>query len=112
MSATWPYLTYFPPAFSCQFVGLKPALLAMSNLPPSVHISRHPCLRAKLSQLRSKSRNARETKELVHEISLILGTEALAGLDVATDGVVRLPPSSGLLADSTTTGRESHWIPV
>jgi uracil phosphoribosyltransferase len=73
----------------------------MSNLPSNVHISRHPCLRAKLSQLRSKSTNARETKELVHEISLILGTEALAGLDVAIDGAVRDFDSAWTYADGS-----------
>ncbi|KAL8742664.1 MAG: hypothetical protein Q9190_004888 [Brigantiaea leucoxantha] len=45
---------------------------------PSVHISTHPCLRAKLSQLRSIDANARETKTLVHDITLIVGCEALA----------------------------------
>ncbi|KAL9113116.1 MAG: hypothetical protein Q9227_002728 [Pyrenula ochraceoflavens] len=51
----------------------------------NVHISRHPCLRAKLSQLRSASRDSRETRTLVHEISLILGSEALAlGLQTQT----------------------------
>lgn len=60
----------------------------MSALPANVHVSSHPCLRAKLSQLRSKGTNARETKELVHEISLILGVEALKGLDVVTAGSV------------------------
>jgi len=53
-----------------------------TSLPSNVHISKHPCLRAKLSQLRSKSTGARDTKTLVHEIALILGTEALAQLDV------------------------------
>ena len=72
------------------FAGLAPAPSVMSELPPNVRVSKHPCLRAKLSQLRSKSTNARETKELVHEISLILGTQALAGLDVVVDGAVRL----------------------
>lgn len=50
----------------------------MSGLPPNVHVSAHPCLVAKLSQLRSKSTSAKEVKALVHEISLILGIEALA----------------------------------
>ncbi|MCJ1365349.1 hypothetical protein MMC16_004470 [Acarospora aff. strigata] len=51
-------------------------------LPPNVHVSRHPCLRAKLSQLRSHRTNARETKALVHEIALIVGCQALErGLD-------------------------------
>ncbi|KAB5558032.1 uracil phosphoribosyltransferase-domain-containing protein [Coniochaeta sp. 2T2.1] len=50
----------------------------MSSLPPNVHVSSHPCLVAKLSQLRSKNTSAKEVKALVHEISLILGIEALA----------------------------------
>lgn len=45
---------------------------------PNVHVSQHPCLRAKLSQLRSHETNARETKQLVHEIATIVGCEALA----------------------------------
>lgn len=48
-----------------------------SPLPPNVHISTHPCLRSKLSLLRSRTANARETKDLVHEIALIIGCEAL-----------------------------------
>ena len=63
-------------------------LTAMASLPSNVHISRHPCLRAKLSQLRSKGTNARDTKILVHEIALILGVEALAELDVTQAGTV------------------------
>lgn len=59
-----------------------------SSLPSNVHVSKHPCLRAKLSQLRSKSTNARETKTLVHDIALLLGTEALAGLEVENIGTV------------------------
>lgn len=49
-----------------------------SALPPNVHISNHPCLIAKLSQLRSRTSSARDTKTLVHEIALIIGCEALA----------------------------------
>ncbi|KPI38246.1 putative uracil phosphoribosyltransferase urg2 [Cyphellophora attinorum] len=63
----------------------------MSNLPSNVNISKHPCLRAKLSQLRSKSANARETKDLVHEVSLILGTQALASLEVVSAGADESP---------------------
>ncbi|EXJ75047.1 uracil phosphoribosyltransferase [Cladophialophora psammophila CBS 110553] len=62
-----------------------------SSLPPNVHLSKHPCLRAKLSQLRSKGTNARETKTLVHEIALLLGAEALAQLDVDPDGTDETP---------------------
>lgn len=48
------------------------------SLPPNVHLSTHPCLQAKLSLLRSSSANARDTKALIHEISLIVGCEATA----------------------------------
>lgn len=54
----------------------------VSSLPSNVHISKHPCLRAKLGQLRSKGTNARDTKTLVHEIALLLGSEALAQLEI------------------------------
>ncbi|KAJ4356904.1 hypothetical protein N0V85_009532, partial [Neurospora sp. IMI 360204] len=50
----------------------------MSSLPPNVHVSTHPCLLAKLSQLRSKTTSARDVKTLIHEIALLLGSEALA----------------------------------
>ncbi|KAK3069419.1 hypothetical protein LTR53_012246 [Teratosphaeriaceae sp. CCFEE 6253] len=45
--------------------------------PDTVHVSAHPCLRAKLSQLRSSSTNAADTKRLVHEIATIIACEAL-----------------------------------
>ncbi|KAE8144463.1 uracil phosphoribosyltransferase-domain-containing protein [Aspergillus avenaceus] len=72
------------------------------SLPSNVHISTHPCLQAKLSQLRSKSTSTRETRGLVHEIATILGVEALAtvlkttkqgtdqtplGIEYETDGI-------------------------
>ncbi|KAK3109576.1 hypothetical protein LTR53_017030 [Teratosphaeriaceae sp. CCFEE 6253] len=47
------------------------------QLPNTVHVAAHPCLRAKLSQLRSSSTNAAETKRLVHEIATIIACEAL-----------------------------------
>ncbi|KAK5081881.1 hypothetical protein LTR24_008083 [Lithohypha guttulata] len=58
----------------------------MTALPSSVHVSKHPCLMAKLSQLRSKSTSSRETQQLVHDISMILGMEALASLDLTEGG--------------------------
>ncbi|CAK42610.1 putative uracil phosphoribosyltransferase urg2 [Aspergillus awamori] len=47
-------------------------------LPSNVHVSSHPLLQAKLSQLRSASTSTRETRSLVHEIATILGVEAFA----------------------------------
>ena len=58
----------------------------MSSLPPNVHVSSHPCLVAKLSQLRSKNTSAKEVKALVHEISLILGIEALSSKITTSPG--------------------------
>ncbi|EFE29872.1 uncharacterized protein ARB_03213 [Trichophyton benhamiae CBS 112371] len=48
------------------------------NLPKNVHVSRHPCLQVKLSQLRSGKASSRETNDLVHEIATIIGCEAFA----------------------------------
>ena len=71
-----------------------------SALPSTVHISSHPCARAKLSQLRSASTNAKETKRLVHEIATIVGVEALgSSLKAVATGTVSfpLPLSTGSL---------------
>lgn len=56
-----------------------------TKLPSNVHVSTHPCLQVKLSQLRSASTSPKETKALVHEIAIILGIEALAGTIKVTD---------------------------
>ncbi|KAJ5785458.1 uncharacterized protein N7503_010670 [Penicillium pulvis] len=62
------------------------------SLPPNIHVSTHPCLQAKLSQLRSASTSPRETRALIHEISSIIGVEAFAkGLTVAKTGTDRTP---------------------
>ncbi|KAJ4304251.1 hypothetical protein N0V88_001864 [Collariella sp. IMI 366227] len=64
----------------------------MSNFPPNVHVSQHPCLLAKLSQLRSESTPARNVKALIHEIGLIVGCEALAkGLQAVPGPIDQTP---------------------
>lgn len=58
-------------------------------LPANAHVSRHPCLRAKLSQLRVAQSSARETKLLIHEIATIVAVEALgSALQSVDDGEV------------------------
>ncbi|KAF7559440.1 hypothetical protein G7046_g4725 [Stylonectria norvegica] len=57
-----------------------------SSLPSNVHVSNHPCLKAKLSQLRSRTVSAREVKALIHEISLIVSCEALATAITSIEG--------------------------
>ncbi|KAL4923475.1 uracil phosphoribosyltransferase [Aspergillus undulatus] len=49
------------------------------TVPKNVHISSHPLLQAKVSQIRSSSTTTRETRSLVNEIATILGVEAFAG---------------------------------
>lgn len=64
----------------------------MSDLPPNVHVSQHPCLLAKLSQLRSQDTPPRDVKTLIHDISLIVACEALAkGVTTAPGPTVRQP---------------------
>lgn len=84
----------------------------MSSLPANVHVSTHPCLRAKLSQLRSSSTQAREAKALVHEISLIVGCEALAaGLTVEQGPADKTP--LGLEYSTTSISTQSiSLVPV
>ncbi|KAJ5141936.1 hypothetical protein N7526_002931 [Penicillium atrosanguineum] len=61
-------------------------------LPSNVHVSSHPCLQTKLSQLRSQSTSPRETRDLVNEIASILGVEAFAsGLKLKSTGKDRTP---------------------
>lgn len=60
--------------------------MSAPSLPSNVHVSTHPCLLAKLSQLRSKNTSPRDVKTLVHEISMILGCEALAQTITASPG--------------------------
>ncbi|KAF2762586.1 PRTase-like protein [Pseudovirgaria hyperparasitica] len=63
-----------------------------SSLPSNVHVSSHPCVRVKLSKLRSKGTSPRDVPSLVNEIALLVGTEALAeGLQVRDDGTDQSP---------------------
>jgi uracil phosphoribosyltransferase len=68
-----------------------------SDLPKNAHVSSHPCLQAKLSQLRSASTGCRDAQTLVHEIALMVGYEALgAGLAAQQEGTVRVSLPSNL----------------
>lgn len=51
-----------------------------------VHISTHPLIQAKLSQLRSNSTASRDVRTLVGEISTMLGVEALSSLAFEAPG--------------------------
>ncbi|KAI1085361.1 PRTase-like protein [Whalleya microplaca] len=79
------------------------------SLPTNVHVSTHPCLRAKLSRLRSKETHAREVKSLIHEISLIVSCEALAEALTAVDGPKGETPIG---FEYTTTTLQPHAISI
>ncbi|KAK4252145.1 uracil phosphoribosyltransferase-domain-containing protein [Corynascus novoguineensis] len=64
----------------------------MANLPSNVHVSQHPCLLSKLSQLRSQNTPPRDVKGLIHDISLILGCEAFAKGLSSTPGPTDVTP--------------------
>lgn len=75
------------------------------SLPPNVRVSKHPCIQAKLSQLRSKATTAKETKQLVHDIAVILGVEALTELPLVDAGQVSI-----LLSFCFTRSIGFHYI--
>jgi hypothetical protein len=76
---------------SCSHTLVAPNSSMATALPSNVHVSKHPCVLAKLSQLRSRSTNSKETKTLIHEIATIVGCEALAhGLQSVQTGKVSL----------------------
>ncbi|KAL2760962.1 hypothetical protein ACRALDRAFT_1066640 [Sodiomyces alcalophilus JCM 7366] len=81
------------------------------DLPPNVHISSHPCLLAKLSQLRSKETAAKDVKSLVHDISLLIGCDALAASTTPVQGAkVRVPPPSNRPPDADAPRKRQHLI--
>ncbi|RMZ71404.1 uracil phosphoribosyltransferase [Pyrenophora seminiperda CCB06] len=61
-------------------------------MPKNAHVSTHPCLQAKLSQLRSASTGSKDAQTLVHELALMVGYEALgATLKTQQDGTDKSP---------------------
>jgi uracil phosphoribosyltransferase len=50
----------------------------MVELPPTLHVSHHPAVRHKLGLLRAESTEPKKFREVVRELSWLLGYEALA----------------------------------
>lgn len=46
------------------------------TLNASVHVSKHPIVAFKLSQLREKNQKPKVVRELTHDLSILLGYEA------------------------------------
>ena len=58
-----------------------------ASLPANVTVCDHPCLRVKLSKLRSSSTPPKEVQSLVRELAMLVATFALQGsLSTTTDG--------------------------
>lgn len=78
-------------------------------IPKNAHVSTHPCLQAKLSQLRSASTGSKDAQTLVHEIALMVGYEALgAALKTQQDGTVRTSSQSHTLHIILDTSHLTH----
>ncbi|KAI5289899.1 hypothetical protein KEM54_002940 [Ascosphaera aggregata] len=83
-----------------------------AGLPSNVHASQHPCLRAKLSQLRSINTGSKDTQRLVHEITTIIACEALAdNLSVVAHGQGATPLGYTYEAE-TVTPENVALIPI
>ncbi|KAI3527300.1 uracil phosphoribosyltransferase [Colletotrichum abscissum] len=82
------------------------------ELPANVHVSQHPCLRAKLSQLRSQSTPAKEVKTLVHDIALMVAYEALGASTKATDGSKDSTPLGFDFTSTTISPSSLCLVPI
>ncbi|KAG7290744.1 hypothetical protein NEMBOFW57_000747 [Staphylotrichum longicolle] len=80
--------------------------------PSKVHVSQHPCLLAKVSQLRSQNTPARDVKALIHEITLILGCEALANELKSASGPTDQTPLGFEFQTSTITPETISLVPI
>ena len=74
-------------------------------LPPTVHPSTHPLVAHKLSLLRDRTTEPKKFRELVRELSWLLGYEAMA--DLATEPYRLETPIEPM--DGTRLGRRSAW---
>lgn len=86
--------------------------MSAPSLPPNVHVSRHPCLRAKLSLLRSKQTHARDVKALVTEIATIVGVEALGSALTAVDGHKDETPIGFEYTTTTIEPQQFSLVPI
>ncbi|WPG99160.1 Hypothetical protein R9X50_00197100 [Acrodontium crateriforme] len=83
-----------------------------TSLPANVHVSTHPCLAGKLSQLRSSSTNARDFRTLVHDIATILGCEALAQNLTVVEKGTDTSPLGYTYATKTTSPAQIALVPI
>lgn len=82
----------------------------MSPLPANVVVSSHPCLKAKLSQLRSATCSSKQTRDLVREITLLLACDALRNvLNVEETGTVSVHSECSIITASSDPNL-NNWL--
>lgn len=81
------------------------------SFPSNVHISSHPVLKAKLSQLRQKT-SAKETRQLSTEISTILSVWVSEGSFKSVDSAVAVSATGAQFTTSVTSPGTYVLIPV
>ena len=63
---------------------LRCRLMPSPTLPPTLHVSQHPAVLHKLAILRDEDTEPKKFREIVRELSWLLGYEALADTRVRT----------------------------
>jgi len=84
----------------------------MTPLPANVTVSSHPCLRAKLSQLRSVACSAKQTKALVKEIALLLACDALKDVVTVENEGIDITPLGGEFPIQTIQPKRIVLVPI
>ena len=56
---------------------------------PNLHISQHPIVAVKLSQLREAKQNSKAVRELMRELATLVGYEATSNIGISKDKTVK-----------------------
>src|SRR5574338_1265371 len=101
-STLFPYTTLFRSGLHRSILGFDRTRIA----PMPVHVSQHPLVAHKLAILRDKRTEPKKFRELVRELTWLLGYEAMADLPTAAETIEtplepmearRLEPRVGLI---------------
>lgn len=84
----------------------------MSPLPANVTVSNHPCLKVKLSQLRSATCSPKQTRALVKEISLLLACDALRSVLSVEEEGMDITPLGAEYPVETVSPKRIALIPI
>ncbi|KAF8469217.1 uracil phosphoribosyltransferase-domain-containing protein [Kalaharituber pfeilii] len=82
------------------------------SLPANITVSTHPCVKAKLAQLRSSSASPKQTRALVKEISLLLACDALRSVLSVEQSGTDITPLGAEFPVETITPKSIALIPI